>query len=293
MLQFYGFGAASVNEFAGRYYDCPYGDARTNPACIQYRGSFILENLSFSDDWITVPLCVLAGFVAFFALSSCLLLQFWTVDVHFSAAQVRNDDPDASAGKEIMKKSRDGSGVKKVDVELVDLGLDIYRPSPRRGKGRTLNVLQGISTKFQAGELNVILGPSGSGKSSLLNTMARRLRSSLLTRYRTSGAMLFNGVQPTEKEVRSLCSYVTQDDSALLPYLTVGETSRFAAGLRLPRWMSKEEKMKRAEDVMLKMGLKDCADVLVGNELLKGISGGEKRRVSIAVQVLTEPQILM
>ena len=188
-------------------------------------------------------------------------------------------------------RSRDA--VKKADVELVDLALEIYKPSFSRGEGKTLNVLKNVSTKFQAGELNVILGPSGSGKSSLLNTMARRLRSSLLTRYHTSGKMLINGVQPTDKEVRSLCSYVTQDDSALLPYLTVRETLRFAAGLRLPRWMSKEEKLKRAEDVLLKMGLKDCADILVGNELLKGISGGEKRRVSIAIQVLTEPQILM
>ena len=192
-----------------------------------------------------------------------------------------------------MKKGREGDGVKSVDVELVDLALDIYKPSPRRGKGRTLNVLKAVSTKFQAGELNIILGPSGSGKSSLLNTMARRLRSSMFTKYRTSGSMLFNGVQPTDKEVQSLCSYVTQDDCALSPYLTVRETLRFAAGLRLPGWMSEEEKMKRAEDVMLKVGLKDCADILVGNELLKGISGGEKRRVSIAVQVLTEPQILM
>ena len=153
-----------------------------------------------------------------------------------------------------MKRSRDGDGVRKVDVELVDLALDIYKPSLRRGKETTLSVLESVSTKFQAGELNVILGPSGSGKSSLLNTMARRLRSSLFTRYRTSGTMLFNGVQPTDKEVRSLCSYVTQDDSALLPYLTVRETLGFAAGLRLPKWMSKEEKAKRAEDVMLKMG---------------------------------------
>ena len=213
--------------------------------------------------------------------------------MHLSAAQTRNDDSDASAGKEITKKVGDGDCVEKVDVELVDLALDIYKPSLRRGKGRTLGVLKSVSTKFKAGELNVILGPSGSGKSSLLNVMARRLRSSLFTRYRTAGAMLFNSVQPTSKEVQSLCSYVTQDDSALLPYLTVRETLRFSAGLRLPTWMSKEEKMKRAEDVMLKMGLKDCADVLVGDELLKGVSGGEKRRVSIAVQVLTEPQILM
>ena len=192
-----------------------------------------------------------------------------------------------------MKKSRDVDGVRKVDVELVDLALEIYKPSLKCGEGVTLNVLRSVSTRFQAGELNVILGPSGSGKSSLLNTMARRLHSSLLTEYRTSGKMLFNGVQPTDKEVRSLCSYVTQDDGALLPYLTVRETLRFAAGLRLPRWMSKVEKAKRAEDVLLKMGLKDCAEVLIGNELLKGISGGEKRRVSIAIQVLTEPQILM
>ena len=253
-----------------------------------------MENLSFPDDWITVPLCVLLGFSAFFFISSCCFLQFWTVDVHFAAARTRNDDPDASAGKEVMEKNRDGDGVRKVDIELVDLALEICGPSFGRGEGRgSLNILKSVSTTFQAGELNVILGPSGSGKSSLLNTMARRLRSSLLTRYRTSGTILFNGVQPTDKEVRSLCSHVPQDDSALLPYLTVRETLRVAAGLRLPRWMSKEEKVKRAESVLLKMGLKDCADVLVGNELLKGISGGEKRRVSIAVQVLTEPQILM
>ncbi len=57
--------------------------------------------------------------------------------------------------------------------------------------------------------------------------------------------------------------------------------------------MSKAEKYKRAEEVLLKMGLKDCADNLVGNELVKGISGGEKRRVTIAVQILTDPRILL
>lgn len=292
--QFYGFGAASVNEFAGRYYDCPYGNAQTDPACLQYQGSFILESLSFSEDWLVVPLCALLGFVLFFSVSSCLLLQFWTVNAQFTTAQMRKDDSDASAGKEITRESRYGGGsAKKVDVELVHLSLEIYKPSLGFGKGTTLNVLKSVSAKFQAGELNVIFGPSGSGKSSLLNVMARRLRSSLFTKYRTSGAMLFNRVRPTDKEVQSLCSYVTQDDSALLPYLTVRETLRFAAGLRLPPRMSKEEKTRRAEDVLLRMGLKDCADVLVGNELLKGISGGEKRRVSIAIQVLTDPQILM
>ena len=75
-----------------------------------------------------------------------------------------------------MGERRDGDDVRKVDAELVDLRLEIYKLSLGRRKGRTLDVLEGISMMFQVGELNVILGTSGSGKSSLLNTMARRLR---------------------------------------------------------------------------------------------------------------------
>lgn len=98
---------------------------------------------------------------------------------------------------------------------------------------------------------------------------------------------------PSDCVVRSLCSYVTQDDDALLPSLTVRETLRFAAGLRLPKWMSSDEKIRRAEEVILKMGLKDCADNLIRSEFVKGISGGERRRVTIGVQILTEPKILL
>ncbi len=123
--------------------------------------------------------------------------------------------------------------------------------------------------------------------------MARRLHNSISTNYETDGDMFFNGAVPSEGVIRSICSYVCQDDDSLLPYLTVRENLRFAAGLRLPTHMSKEEKMQRAESVMLKLGLRDCADNLVGSELVKGISGGEKRRVTIATQILTDPRILL
>ena len=78
-----------------------------------------------------------------------------------------------------------------------------------------------------------------------------------------------------------------------MPYLTVRETVRFAAGLRLPSWMSGHEKSRRAGEVILQMGPKDCAHSLIGNEFKKGTSGGEKRRVSIAIQILTDPRILL
>ncbi len=111
--------------------------------------------------------------------------------------------------------------------------------------------------------------------------------------YTAEGEMKLNGISATRERIRSLCSYVTQDDASLLPYLTVRETLEFAAALRLPSSMSKKQKHHKADEVMKKMGLRDCADTLVGNDMVKGISGGEKRRVSIAIQVLTEPQVLM
>ncbi|KAJ3992453.1 P-loop containing nucleoside triphosphate hydrolase protein [Lentinula boryana] len=83
------------------------------------------------------------------------------------------------------------------------------------------------------------------------------------------------------------------DDNSLLPYLTVREMLRFATGLRLPGSMNTKQKRDRAEEVIRMMGLSDCADCLIGSEFVKGISGREKRRVSIVVQVLTEPRILI
>jgi energy-coupling factor transporter ATP-binding protein EcfA2/ABC-type multidrug transport system permease subunit len=63
--------------------------------------------------------------------------------------------------------------------------------------------------------------------------------------------------------------------------------------LRLPADWSKGKKIAKAEEVLLKMGLKDCADNLFGNDITKGISGGEKRRVTIAVQILTDPHVIL
>ena len=123
--------------------------------------------------------------------------------------------------------------------------------------------------------------------------LCRRLQGSLTTRYHYSGELLFNNMSPTDNVIRGLTSYVVQDDTALLPSLTVRETLHFAAIIRLPRHMTKTQKLARAEEVLAQLGLRHCADTLVGSEFIKGISGGEKRRVSIAIQILTDPKILM
>ncbi|KAK7422801.1 hypothetical protein QQX98_001362 [Neonectria punicea] len=287
---YYILGAYAGNEFEGNFYDCPYPGGESNPECEQYTGEYIMELFGFPKDWITKPILVAVAFVVFFLSLSAIGLHF--LQVEMTIARARVSDTDLSAGKEKMT-ARSVADVRAIDVGLDSFALTLDKRSSLGKKLPTKTILDPINATFQAGVLNVIMGPSGSGKTSLLNAMALRLRNSMGTRYRPRGKLTFNGAVPSDSVIRSVCSYVCQDDDALLPSLTVRETLRFAAGLRLPSFMDKDEKNRRAEEVLLKMGLKDCADNLIGNDLIKGVSGGEKRRVSIAVQVLTDPRILL
>ncbi|KAF7552513.1 hypothetical protein G7Z17_g4249 [Cylindrodendrum hubeiense] len=289
-FSYYILGAYAGNEFEGNFFDCPYPGGRDNPECEPYTGEYIMDLFGFPQNWITRPIIIALAFVVFFLTLSAIGLHFFKVEMTIARARV--SDTDLSAGKEKME-ARSIADVRAIDVGLDNFALDLDKKSVLGKNHPTKTILNPINATFQAGVLNVIMGPSGSGKTSLLNSMALRLRNSIGTRYHPSGKLTFNGAVPSDAVIRSVCSYVCQDDDALLPSLTVRETLRFAAGLRLPSFMGKEEKHRRAEEVLLKMGLKDCADNLIGNEMIKGISGGEKRRVSIAVQVLTDPRILL
>ncbi|KAH9904295.1 ABC transporter [Xylariomycetidae sp. FL2044] len=287
---YYAFGALCGNEFQGSFYDCPLEGGESNPACAQYTGGYIMDSLGFPHDWIARPIIVMLAFVVLFILTTWIGLAF--LQVEMTIARARASDTDLSAGKEKMT-ARSVHEVRAIDVGLDNFSLGLDKRAPSGKKLPTKVILNPVSARFQAGTLNIIMGPSGSGKTSLLNAMAQRLHSTIGTRYRPSGNLTFNDAVPSDSVIRSVVSYVCQDDDALLPSLTVRETLKFAAGLRLPSWMSRHEKNQRAEEVLLKMGLKDCADNLVGSELVKGISGGEKRRVSIAVQILTDPRVLL
>lgn len=295
---FYAFGALAANEFvghttdpAGHFYDCPFDGGVTNPACKQYTGRYVMESLGLPSDWITRPIIILLAYVIAFYVGSGLILQYYKVEMGISRAQ--KSDLDHSAGKEKMT-ANSLDDVRTVHLWLEDYKLDIQKRSFMWWKAtRDISILKPITANFDPGVLNVIMGPSGSGKTSLLNAIAGRMHSSVLTKYKTQGKMLFNGASPSDGVVRAICAYVCQDDDSLLPYLTVRENLHFAAGLRLPTHLTKQEKIRRAESVMLKLGLRDCADNLVGSDLVKGISGGEKRRVTIAIQILTEPRVLM
>lgn len=150
---------------------------------------------------------------------------------------------------------------------------------------RIKTLLHSTDADLKPGTLTAIIGGSGSGKTTLLNNLAERVVSSRLSQQ---GLATFNG-QAGVSSVRH--AYVMQQD-ILLPTLTVRETLRYSADLRLPSSTSADDRERIVEEVIRELGLKECANTRIGNSQHRGCSGGEKRRVSIGVQLLANPSVL-
>lgn len=145
-------------------------------------------------------------------------------------------------------------------------------------------ILNGVTGVVQPGEILAMLGPSGSGKTTLLTALGGRLGGHL------HGSITYNG-KVFSNAMKRKTGFVTQED-VLYPHLTVTETLVFTALLRLPDSFTKEEKIVHANAVMSQLGLNKCKDSIIGGPLLRGISGGEKKRVSIGQEMLINPSLL-
>ncbi|PUZ43932.1 hypothetical protein GQ55_8G046400 [Panicum hallii var. hallii] len=146
-------------------------------------------------------------------------------------------------------------------------------------------ILKGVTGEARPGELLAVLGPSGSGKSTLLSILGGRLAG------RHAGTVLAGG-RPPCRGVQRRTGFVAQDD-VLHPHLTVRETLVFCAMLRLPRAAPAAAKAAAAEAVIAELGLAACADTVVGNAFVRGVSGGERKRVSIGHEMLVNPSLLI
>ncbi|XP_072292560.1 ATP-binding cassette sub-family G member 8 [Eucyclogobius newberryi] len=155
-------------------------------------------------------------------------------------------------------------------------------------KGNKQTAINKLNLRVRSGQMLAIIGSSGCGKTSLLDIITCRDEGGTMT----SGHVLINGKPNTPRVVRKTIAHVRQDDR-LLPHLTVRETLVFVAKLRLPTHFSKAQRDKRVDDVIAELRLRQCANTRVGNDYVRGVSGGERRRVSIAVQLLWNPGILI
>ncbi|CAM9357176.1 unnamed protein product [Scytosiphon promiscuus] len=171
------------------------------------------------------------------------------------------------------------SAMERLDVEWKDVTCSV--------RGGKKGILHGVSGKASAGRLLAVMGPSGSGKTTLLNALAGQIPYSKKTRLH--GTLRVGGA---ERETDQEQAYVKQED-VFYSQLSVRETLLMAARLRLPRSMSLHEKTEMVDELINKLGLSKVADTIVGDEKTRGISGGERKRLSIACQLFGTPSLIL
>ncbi|GMT17505.1 hypothetical protein PFISCL1PPCAC_8802, partial [Pristionchus fissidentatus] len=148
-----------------------------------------------------------------------------------------------------------------------------------------LNEVFGVA---QPGEVLAIMGSSGAGKTTLLNVLAHRNTKGVAV----DGAIKVNGLRVTREFMRKISAYVEQED-AFIGSLTVREQLRFVASLRMGKKYSRADQERRVESVMKDLGLLPSADTVIKTKYSSRLSGGEKKRLSFAAEILTSPPILL
>ncbi|XP_020884903.1 LOW QUALITY PROTEIN: ABC transporter G family member 2 [Arabidopsis lyrata subsp. lyrata] len=164
--------------------------------------------------------------------------------------------------------------------------LACCRKSRNGSSVNTKILLNGISGEAHEGEMIGFLEQVGSGKSTLIDALANRIAKDSLR-----GSITLNGEVLESRLQKVISAYVMQDD-LLFSMLTVEETLMFSAEFRLPRSLSKKKKKARVQALIDQLGLRSAAKTVIGDEGHRGVSGGERRRVSIGNDIIHDPIIL-
>lgn len=179
-----------------------------------------------------------------------------------------------------------------IELRVTDLHYALRSPwlgaaDDRRNRA----VLHRINFTAHSGDVLAIMGPSGAGKTTLLDLLSARAKSGIVEGTICLNATPIPTAGETAIQYRNMIGYVSQEDT-LLPGLTVRQTIHYAARLKLPKALSARTVNRIVTRTIETLKLQHCEHTMIGGDTTRGISGGEKRRVSIAVELLANPRIL-
>ncbi|KAG1675328.1 hypothetical protein FOA52_016002 [Chlamydomonas sp. UWO 241] len=178
------------------------------------------------------------------------------------------------------KSSGFGSGLR---ITFKDLTYHV--PSNMNRKERAY-LLTNVSGWFEPNQMAALMGPSGSGKTTLLDLLAGRKNAGV-----TEGQLEFGGQKPSGQFLRRYTGYVEQFDT-LIGQLTVQEMLCYTAELKRSNAEPLASKKTAVDQVISKLALEGCRDVLIGSQMAKGISGGQAKRTNIGIALITNPRVL-
>ncbi|OAY33524.1 ABC transporter G family member STR2 [Manihot esculenta] len=172
-------------------------------------------------------------------------------------------------------------------LEFTSLTYTVSKKQKVDGKwlSQEVDLLHKITGYAPKGCITAVMGPSGAGKSTFLDGLAGRIASGSLM-----GRVSFDGTEMSPSLIKRTSAYIMQEDR-LFPMLTVYETLMFAADFRLGP-ISTTDKKQRVEKLIEQLGLSSSRNTYIGDEGTRGVSGGERRRVSIGVDIIHGPSLL-
>uniref|UniRef100_H3GF55 ABC transporter domain-containing protein n=1 Tax=Phytophthora ramorum TaxID=164328 RepID=H3GF55_PHYRM len=171
----------------------------------------------------------------------------------------------------------------RLTLEWRSLQLEVPMQNPQTKEPQQKVILEAMSGVARPGELLVVMGPSGAGKSSLLDCVSGRNTA-------IQGRVTVNG-SPWSKELKRFAAYVMQED-LFHATLTVREHLALQARLRMSGSFSREQYLGRVDTLLEEFGLAKSKDTLIGGWMRRGISGGERKRLALATELLTNPSVL-
>ncbi|KAH8076620.1 ATPase [Aureococcus anophagefferens] len=179
---------------------------------------------------------------------------------------------------------------KKVKAEPPVLGGDLETPllvtrQPGDDDAAAL-VLKGVTGRCASGRVTAIMGPSGAGKTTMLNVLSGRASYGV-----TTGVVAINGVPESVKGFGPFVGFVPQEDT-MHTNLTVGENVEFYGALRLPRHYTAWDVRKVVERTLEVLGLEHIEGSVIGDAEKRGISGGQRKRVNVAMEIVSDPSLL-
>lgn len=215
--------------------------------------------------------------------------------------------PSSSSSRGIDSRTKDEAYTMNLNIQPLDASVDASSPfAMREGQflffqqvnlsvtvaGQTKQILHDVWGRAPSGNVTAIMGPSGSGKTSLLNVLSGRVSANTkLMTVQADVRLNHTPVDPSHVKIRQRIAFVAQDDS-LQVTATPREAILFSARLRLPKTKTMDELVGLTERMVHELHLQECADTLIGGALVKGVSGGERKRTSVGVELVTQPSLV-